>query len=287
LGKLRRSLGLIEWNQRMNSTGEDSVVLDLTDWREAPLHLDETVFVIGDVHGCHAQLAALLEKFAVLAADRAARLIFLGDLICRGPSSLTALALWASPSLDARFTHVNRLSGNHEQLLMLAIGPEGHAASAKWMTIDGMTFVDELRRKTGGNALTRALLLAAAGETVVDRLDHLESHVWLGNTIFVHGGLDPSADPATHLAAPRNEISTRHWAWINEPFLKWRGGFNGLMVVHGHTPPAKHRAMSGYPDPHVFQHDRLSLDGGSSVTGIVAAAQIENGRYRLFMARSS
>jgi serine/threonine protein phosphatase 1 len=56
------------------------------------------------------------------------------------------------------------------------------------------------------------------------------------------------------------------------------------MVVHGHTPPAKHREMSGYPDPHVFQHDRLSLDGGSTVTGIVAAAQIEDGRYRLLMA---
>jgi serine/threonine protein phosphatase 1 len=56
------------------------------------------------------------------------------------------------------------------------------------------------------------------------------------------------------------------------------------MVVHGHTPPAKHRVMSHYPDPHVFQHDRLSLDGGSALTGIVAGAQIEDGRYRVFAA---
>jgi serine/threonine protein phosphatase 1 len=54
------------------------------------------------------------------------------------------------------------------------------------------------------------------------------------------------------------------------------------MVVHGHTPPAKHRMLSGYPDQHVVQHDRLCLDGGSALTGIVAAAQIEDGRYRLF-----
>jgi len=53
-------------------------------------------------------------------------------------------------------------------------------------------------------------------------------------------------------------------------------------VVHGHTPPAKHRMLSGYPDPHVLQHDRLCLDGGSALTGIVTAAQIEDGRYRLF-----
>ena len=269
--------------------GADGFTIVQSDWREAPIRLDgETVFAIGDVHGCHGQLTTLLERLSALAPDTA-RLIFLGDLICRGPSSLAALALWAAPSLDARFTHVNRLSGNHEQLLMLSIGDGvAEAAYAKWMTIDGMTFVDELRRKTGRDdaPLTRDLLLDAAGPTVVNRLDRLQSHVWIGNTIFVHGGLDPAADPATHLAAPYSEFGGNHWAWINEPFLKWRGGFNGLMVVHGHTPPAKHRQMSGYPDPHVFQHDRLSLDGGSAVTGIVAAAQIEDGRYRLFTARA-
>jgi serine/threonine protein phosphatase 1 len=266
--------------------GTEGFTIVQSDWREAPIRLDgETVFAIGDVHGCHGQLAALLERFSALAPDQA-RLIFLGDLICRGPSSLAALTLWADPVLDKRFAHVDRLSGNHEQLLMLSVGNDGQAAFDKWMTIDGMTFVDELRRKTGrsGAPLTRNLLLEAAGQTVVDRLDHLQSHVWIGNTIFVHGGLDPAADPATHLAAPYSEFGGNHWAWINEPFLKWRGGFNGLMVVHGHTPPARHRQMSGYPDPHVFQHDRLSLDGGSAVTGIVAAAQIEDGRYRLFMA---
>jgi serine/threonine protein phosphatase 1 len=271
----------------MVTAGAEGFTIEQSDWREAPVRLDgETVLAIGDVHGCHGQFAALLERFSAFAADQA-RLIFLGDLICRGPSSLAALTLWADPSLDTRFTRVNRLSGNHEQLLMLAIGNDGRAAFDKWMTMDGMTFVDELRRRTGrGNAsLTRNLLLEAAGQTVLDRLDHLQSHVWIGNTIFVHGGLDPAADPARHLAAPLTEFGANHWAWINEPFLQWRGGFNGLMVVHGHTPPAKHRRMSGYPDPHVFQHDRLSLDGGSAETGIVAAAQIEDGRYRLFLAR--
>jgi serine/threonine protein phosphatase 1 len=271
----------------MAVAGADGFTIVQSDWREAPIRLDgETVLAIGDVHGCHGQLATLLERLSAHATGTA-RLIFLGDLICRGPSSLAALTLWADPSLDRRFAHIDRLSGNHEQLLMLSIGEDvAQAAYARWMTMDGMTFVDELRRKTGRSSapLTRDLLLDAAGPTVVDRLDHLQGHVWIGNTIFVHGGLDPAADPAAHLAAPYSEFGGNHWAWIHEPFLAWRGGFNGLMVIHGHTPPAKHRAMSGYPDPHVFQHDRLSLDGGSAVTGIVAAAQIEDGRYRLFMA---
>jgi serine/threonine protein phosphatase 1 len=250
--------------------------------------VSETIFVIGDVHGCPAHLAALLETFSALATERPARLIFLGDLIVRGPSSLAALALWASPELDARFTKVHRLTGNHEQLLMLSVGggARAQAAQARWMTIDGATFVDELRRATGrpDAPLTRALLLDAAGADVVARLDALEHNVRLGNTIFVHGGIDPSVDPAVALAAPFSEFGGNHWAWITQPFLSWRGGFGGALVIHGHTPPAKHRALSGESDPHVFQYDRLCLDGGSAITGMVAGAQIENGRYRLFKA---
>jgi serine/threonine protein phosphatase 1 len=260
------------------------VSVEQSAWREQPLRLNgETIFAIGDVHGCDRQLAALLETFSKLAAARPARLIFLGDLICRGASSLAALKLWADSSLDARFTSVHRVTGNHDQLLMLSIGGN-RSAYERWMTIDGGTFVDELRGVTGRSdaPLTRELLREAAGEQVLARLDGLECHVWIGNTIFVHGGIDPSVKPETALAGPFTEFGGNHWAWINEPFLKWRGGFGGLMVVHGHTPPDRHRLMSGYPDPHVFQHDRLSLDGGSSKTGIVAAAQFEDGRYRLF-----
>jgi serine/threonine protein phosphatase 1 len=262
------------------------ISIELSPWREQALRLDgETIFTIGDVHGCDRHLAALLEAFSELAAERPARLIFLGDLICRGPSSLGALKLWADPSLDARFTHVHRITGNHDQLLMLSIGGNRRAYE-RWLTIDGQTFVDELRRVTGRSdaPLTRVLVREAAGEQILARLDRLDCHLRIGNTIFVHGGIDPSVTPEAALAAPFTQFGGNHWAWINEPFLKWRGGFGGVMVVHGHTPPDRHRTMSGYPDPHIFQHDRLSLDGGSAKTGIVAAAQLEDGRYRLFKA---
>jgi serine/threonine protein phosphatase 1 len=268
-------------------------LVDESDWRAAPTMVDgETIFAVGDVHGCAGQLSALLARLAASAqADRPTRLIFLGDLICRGPSSLAALALWSAAELDARFTSVDRLSGNHEQLLMLSIGGGSVAqpAYAKWMSIDGHTFVDELRRASGraDAPLTRELVRETAGDVVMDRLDHLRSHQRIGNTLFVHAGIDPSVDPADSLAMPWTTFGGNHWAWITEPFLSWRGGFGGLMIVHGHTPPAKHRMLSGCADPHLFQYDRLSLDGGSALTGAVVAAQIEDGRYRLFMARSA
>ena len=273
---------------RMANEAASGLSLDQSDWREAPLHVDQTIFVVGDVHGCHEPLGLLLETFAALATDRRATLIFLGDLICRGPSSLAALSLWAAPSLEQSFARVHRLAGNHEQLLMLSIGSQSVAQAAhdKWMTIDGNTFVDELRSVTGrpNAALTRELLHEGVGLKVLQRLDLLEHNVRIGNTIFVHGGIDPSLDPSIALAAPFTTFGGNHWAWVQAPFLAWRRGFGGAMVVHGHTPPAKHQVMSGYPDPHVFQHDRLSLDGGSTTTGIVAGAQIENSRYRVFKA---
>jgi len=246
------------------ATSELLPSLTVTGWRAAPLRVEgQTLFAIGDVHGCHHQLAVLTQRFSELAqTGRSSRLIFLGDLICRGPSSLGSLQHWSAAHLDVSFEHVHRLYGNHEQLLMLSIGGGdiAKAASAKWMSIDGATFVDELKRATGRHdaPLTRDLLLKAAGEVVLERLDHLQSHVRIGNAIFVHGGVDPSIDMASSLAAPWTTFGEKHWAWIQEPFLRWRGGFGGLMVIHGHTPPPKHRKMSGYPDPHPHRLSRYA-----------------------------
>ncbi len=47
------------------------------------------------------------------------------------------------------------------------------------------------------------------------------------------------------------------WAWINHGFLDWKQGFGGTLVVHGHTPPDKHKAISGMEDTHLFEGDRL------------------------------
>jgi len=39
-------------------------------------------------------------------------------------------------------------------------------------------------------------------------------------------------------------------------------------------------------DTNVFAHDRLCLDGGSALTGLVVAAEIRAGRYRLLKAHN-
>jgi serine/threonine protein phosphatase 1 len=133
-------------------------------------------------------------------------------------------------------------------------------------------------------AADQTLIKAALGEAVVHRLWGMRSHVRLGNTLFVHGGLDPHADPDEFLARPWTIFTEARWAWINHGFLDWKKGFGGTLVVHGHTPPDKHKEISGMEDPHLFEGDRLGLDGGSARTGIVTAAEIRHGCYRILKA---
>jgi hypothetical protein len=64
--------------------------------------------IVGDVHGCRRELEQLLERIGFEAGDR---LIFVGDLIARGPDSLGVLDV-------ARRTGAVVVRGNHEQKLI-------------------------------------------------------------------------------------------------------------------------------------------------------------------------
>lgn len=66
-----------------------------------------TVF-IGDVHGCAAELSELLDALAFCQTDR---LVFVGDLIARGPDSAGVLKIF-------RETGAIGVLGNHEERLL-------------------------------------------------------------------------------------------------------------------------------------------------------------------------
>lgn len=64
--------------------------------------------IVGDVHGCSRELDALLDQVAFTSGDR---LVFVGDLVARGPDSLGVLDI-------ARRTGATIVRGNHEQKLL-------------------------------------------------------------------------------------------------------------------------------------------------------------------------
>jgi hypothetical protein len=64
--------------------------------------------IVGDVHGCRLELEALLDRVSFASGDR---LVFVGDLVARGPDSLGVLDV-------ARRTGALIVRGNHEQRLL-------------------------------------------------------------------------------------------------------------------------------------------------------------------------
>jgi hypothetical protein len=64
--------------------------------------------IVGDVHGCASELDALLDAVAFASGDR---LVFVGDLVARGPDSLGVLDI-------VRSTGAIVVRGNHEQKLL-------------------------------------------------------------------------------------------------------------------------------------------------------------------------
>lgn len=270
----------------------DDIDVAVSAWTAAPIVLaDETVFAVGDVHGCAPQLRALLDAIGGIATPGTRRrLVFLGDLIDRGPDNLGVLALWAADEQACGVDRIDRLMGNHEQLLLLAMGDSPHAAKAETMWLSaamgGMSLLEEMRQQTGAADAppSAALFAQALGARALRLFQAQRSHVTAGNLIFVHGGLEPGTDPVAFLAQPWTAFTDARWAWVHGEFLRWQGGFDGRIVVHGHTPPHMHRELTGQEDPHQFAFDRLGLDGGTTRTGIVTGAQIEQGRYRILRA---
>jgi len=267
--------------------------VSVSDWIAAPIEpADETVFAIGDVHGCARELKALLDAVAAVPSPAGSRrrLVFLGDMIDRGPDNIGVLQLWAGDEAVRGVDRIDRLMGNHEQLLLLAMTGSPHAAKAEamWLSagMGGGCFLEEMRARASSadQRPSAALFAAALGPDILRLFMSMQSHVKLGNLILVHGGLDPALEQDRCLAEPWTSFTDARWAWVHGEFLTWHGGFGGKIVVHGHTPPHKHFELTGQADPHLLVFDRLSLDGGTTRTGIVTGAQIEAGRYRILRA---
>ncbi len=102
------------------------------------------VYIIGDVHGCYDELTALLRKIAF--NPDSDRLIFVGDLVNRGPKSEQVLAFVRS--LDGI---AEMVLGNHDiSLLAYALGVydgKGTDFPEIWQKTGHQSLIDWLRRQ--------------------------------------------------------------------------------------------------------------------------------------------
>ncbi|MGO4871961.1 MAG: metallophosphoesterase [Roseiarcus sp.] len=260
---------------------------------------DVEIFAIGDIHGRTDLLGALLDE-AAREPRRAPRraLVFLGDLIDRGPDSLGAidLAIGAGARIGADETIA--LMGNHETMMRLAVDPATNLEDAilaleTWIANGGdrliAQFAESIEPPADLYDLLRAIRASLPGRVAV-WLENLRTH-WRSNEIlFVHAGVNPRLDLEAFLATPWNTPlrgldENRHWAWVRWPFLDYAPGpegRSGLFVVHGHTPnDAKDHASHAEQ----IERFRLNLDAGSGLTGVAEMAIIRGDHAEVVAAR--
>ena len=233
-----------------------------TDVATAPtLPPGRRVYAIGDIHG---RLDLLDDLLAMVGMDDAARprakltLIFLGDLVDRGPDSAAVvdrlIALKRSAP-DTRF-----LLGNHEEVMLLAL--EGDREALKLFeriggreTMLSYGLPPAMLDRADFDELG-ALLGRCVPREHVDFLSAFEDYIVMGDYAFVHAGVRPGT--------PVDAQKPSDLRWIRREFLEHRGLLDKV-VVHGHTIAEEVECR-----PH-----RIGIDTGAYYTGRLTALGLE------------
>ena len=232
----------------------------------------ERIYAIGDVHGRSDLLDELLALIDADDAERETsrtRLIFLGDLVDRGPASAAVIA--RVRTLTQASDRVQLLKGNHEEIFVAAARGDRRAARGL-MGIGGLQTLESYgiskdEAEHGTFEDLAHLLLDRIPREDVDFLDAAPNLLTAGDYVFVHAGISPGV--------PLDAQLGRDTRWIREPFLS-RVRNDGVMVVHGHT-------ITAQVDE---QPDRIGIDTGAYASGVLTAIGLE-GSERWFLQTGS
>jgi serine/threonine protein phosphatase 1 len=190
-------------------------------------------------------------------------LVFVGDLIDRGPESrgvLERLRTYRHPRLKSVF-----LMGNHEEYALRVLAGDRDVLKF-WLEYGGKEFVasygldgDALLTMEEGEALAK--VRRAVPDEHRRFLKSFADTFRFGDYLFVHAGVRPG------LAL--DEQSRADLRWIREPFLE-DSGDHGFVVVHGHT----------IVDEVQERPNRIGIDTGAYRTGVLTALVIEGAERR-------
>jgi serine/threonine protein phosphatase 1 len=219
-------------------------------------------YAIGDIHGRLDLLDALLCKIEAEIAERPADrifLIFLGDLIDRGPDSAEVVERLRTYLAPAGVKLVF-LMGNHEEVMLKVLAGEKDVLDA-WLTFGGAECLESYgisRRELEGLSEEAALALIAQRVPAAHRtfLESFADTFRFGDYLFVHAGIRPGLGI--------EEQAGKDLRWIREPFLS-DSKEHGCMVVHGHTIVEKVDE----------RRNRIGIDTGAYRTGILTALAVE------------
>ncbi len=234
----------------------------------APLTVDKryetgSFDLIGDIHGCFDELVLLLKKLGysveiagsgnnktfLVGCPAGRRVIFLGDLVDRGPNTPDVLALCKTMMDQGAALCVQ---GNHEVKLLRWLA--GKKVNPKYGLAESVAQLSERSE--------------AFKQEMFSFMKSLPSHLWLdnGNLLVAHAGL--KQDMHGRMSGKEKSFclygdTTGEKDEFGWPIrLNWGADYTGeAMVVYGHTPVATPQ----------WQNNTLCIDTGCAFGGKLTA----------------
>lgn len=213
--------------------------------------MTDPLYIVGDIHGHLSELEKVLEWIGSDGGDQA-EIVFLGDLVDRGPDSRRVVDKLLEGQLQGRPWHV--IKGNHDRMFARfvrdgTVHDERILSGKSWLhpRLGGIDTLASYGVEDAGERPVVEVLTEAQSAVPLHHLEWLEAlptslsteHLWC-----VHAGIKPGVD-----------LSDQHeddLIWIREPFLNVTTPHPKL-VVHGHT---------AIDLPHHYGN-RVNLDGGA------------------------
>lgn len=221
------------------------------------------IYCLGDIHGQTAYMERaldLIERDGGVAAE----IIFLGDLMDRGPDSRGVIEALMAAQAAGRNWHV--IKGNHDRMFsrFVRTGDEDDErilSGIGWMNprLGGPTTLESYGIPNSADMPLEEAFRAAAAAVPEDHLKFLEElplYIERDRLLFVHAGILPEVPLADQI---EDDL-----IWIRAPFHAYKKPHPWL-IVHGHT-------ALDYPE---HFGNRIDLDGGAGYGRMIHPAVFE------------
>lgn len=231
----------------------------------------ERIYAVGDVHGRYDLLRALLDQIgahcAALPPAQSLHVVFLGDIIDRGPQSFEVLELLHD--LQSKSERVVVLLGNHEEAMLQAL--DGKANMLRdWMRVGGAATVQSFGLEPFDSATDSSDYLRAMRAVVprewVAWMKRLPLTAQSGDYLFCHAGIRPGVPLRRQV---RDDL-----LWIRDDFLDDERS-HPLVIVHGHSIEQSVEIRS----------NRIGIDTGAYRTGTLTALYLEDDKQEVISVR--